>query len=68
MHDDVAIEENCTFWIMCPSIRACNIGAEPLFRANVNIGHDCMVGAYNWINSGVAIAGGCRLGVGCFFA
>jgi len=22
---------------------------------------------YNWINSGVAIAGGCRLGVGCFF-
>jgi len=67
MHDDVAIEENCTILDHVSIHPGCKIGHGTFISSNVNIGHDCMVGAYNWINSGVAIAGGCRLGVGCFF-
>jgi len=67
MHDDVAIEENCTILDHVSIHPGCNIGRGTFISSNVNIGHGCMVGANNWINSGVAIAGGCRLGVGCFF-
>jgi sugar O-acyltransferase (sialic acid O-acetyltransferase NeuD family) len=67
MHDDVAIEENCTILDHVSIHPGCKIGEGTFISSNVNVGHDCTLGRYSWINSGVAIAGGCHLGAGCFF-
>jgi sugar O-acyltransferase (sialic acid O-acetyltransferase NeuD family) len=67
LHDDVALEENCTILDHVSIHPGCRIGQGTFISSNVNIGHDCTVGAYSWINSGVAIAGGCDIGTGCFF-
>jgi sugar O-acyltransferase (sialic acid O-acetyltransferase NeuD family) len=66
-HDDVVIAENCVILDHVSIHPGCRIGAGTFISSNVNIGHDCDVGEYNWINSGTAIAGGCSIGPGCFF-
>jgi len=65
--DDVEIEENCMILDHVSIHPGCRIGQSTFISSNVNIGHDCAVGAYGWINSGVSIAGGCILGQSCFF-
>lgn len=66
-HDDLVIEENCIILDHVSIHPGSRIGPGSFISSNVNIGHDCQVGAGNWINAGVSIAGGCRIGEGCFF-
>jgi sugar O-acyltransferase (sialic acid O-acetyltransferase NeuD family) len=67
LNDDVSIDENCVILDHVSIHPGSRIGQGTFISSNVNIGHDCTVGAYSWINSGVALAGGCKTGQGCFF-
>jgi len=67
MHDEVSIAENCIILDHVSIHPGSRIGHGTFISSNVNIGHDCIIGASNWINGGVMIAGGCTVGPGCFF-
>ena len=66
-HDDVLIEDGCIILDHVSIHPGCRIGRGTFISSNVNLGHDCVIGAYNWINAGIAIAGGCSIGEACFF-
>ncbi|MDI6774083.1 MAG: acetyltransferase [Verrucomicrobiota bacterium] len=66
-HDDVVIEDNCIILEHSSIHPGSQIGQGTFVCGNVNIGHDCTIGPWNWINAGVSIAGGCQVGPGCFF-
>lgn len=67
IHDDVSIEENCIILDHVSIHPGCKIGPGTFISSNVNIGHDNIIGPYNFLTSGVSIGGGCHIGSGCFF-
>lgn len=67
IHDEVEIEENCVIFDFVCIHPGSKIKKGTFISGNVNIGHDCTIEPYNWINAGVSMAGGCHVGKGCFF-
>lgn len=67
IHDDIEIEENCIILDFVSIHPGVKIKKGTFISGNVNIGHDCIIDSYNWINAGVSMAGGCQVGKGCFF-
>ncbi|HTH94763.1 MAG TPA: hypothetical protein VL550_06000 [Rhodocyclaceae bacterium] len=65
-HDDTHIGANCVILDHVSIHPGSRIGDGVFISSNVNLGHDCMVDDYNWINAGVAVAGNSRIGQSCF--
>lgn len=66
-HDGVTIDENCIILDHVSIHPGCTIRCGVFISSNVNLGHDCEIGANSWVNAGVAISGGCTVGECCFF-
>jgi len=67
IHDGVSIGKNCIILDFVSIHCGSKIGDGTFISSNVNIGHDCTIEPFNWINSGVSIAGNTKIGKGCFF-
>ncbi len=65
--DGVEIDDNCIILDFVQIHPFSKIKKGTFISGNVNLGHDCIIEPYNWINAGVSMAGGCQVGKGCFF-
>lgn len=65
-HDDVSIGAGCMILDHVSIHPGSRVEDGVFISSNVNVGHDCNIESYSWINSGVAIAGGSTIGGGSF--